>query len=252
MRGARAAFVCVLSLVALQPARARVVAVDAGHGGADHGARAASGLLEKDVVLGVSLALAAELRKRGHRVILTRDGDAFVDLARRTDIANAARADLFVSIHANFSPARRASGPETYFLSLEASDEEARRVALVENEVFGNAAAVDDGGDVVGTVLGDLIRTEHLRASSALAARVQHALSGLGASGRGVKQAPFVVLMGANMPAVLVEIGFLSNPGDASRLAQRAHRKRVAQAIADAVSGFADAPERPPAPEHAE
>ena len=254
MRRALAGSLAALSLVLAAGAGAdvRVIAVDAGHGGVDHGARSASGLLEKDVALAVSQALAAELRKRGYEVVLTRPDDGFVDLAKRTDLANAAGAELFISIHANFSPAPQARGPETYFVSLEASDDEARRVALVENEVFGNAAAVEDEGDVVGAVLGDLIRTDHLRASSALAARVQHGLSGLGVPGRGVKQAPFVVLMGANMPAALIELGFLSNPDDARRLAQRDQRKRVARAIADAVSAFAREQAGAPGPGGAE
>jgi N-acetylmuramoyl-L-alanine amidase len=232
---------CALSLAADAGAEGGVIAVDPGHGGVDHGARAASGLLEKDVALRVSLALAAELRERGHRVVLTRQQDEFLELTRRTELANAAGAGLFVSIHANFSPTPGAHGPETYFLSLDASDEEARRVALVENDVYDNAAAVEDGGDLVGAVLGDLIRTEHLRASSLLAARLQHALAGLGVPGRGVKQAPFVVLMGANMPAALIELGFLSNAGDASRLSQRTYRRRLARSIADAVTAFIEA-----------
>jgi N-acetylmuramoyl-L-alanine amidase len=242
----RSALVCSLAALSLAVATdaaadVRVIAVDAGHGGADHGARAASGLLEKSVALAVSLALADALRQRGYPVVLTRSDDSFVDLARRTELANGAGAELFVSIHANHSPTAQARGPETYFLSLEASDEEARRVALAENQVFANAAALDDEADVVGAVLGDLIRTDHLRASSALAARLQRALAGLGVPGRGVKQAPFVVLMGANMPAALLEIGFLSNPEDAAQLGQRAWRRRVARALADAVVEFARA-----------
>jgi N-acetylmuramoyl-L-alanine amidase len=92
---------------------------------------------------------------------------------------------------------------------------------------------------VVGAVLGDLIRTDHLRASSDLAARIQHSLAGLGVAGRGVKQAPFVVLMGANMPAALIEIGFLTNADEAMRLSQRGRRRRLARAIAEAVAGYA-------------
>jgi N-acetylmuramoyl-L-alanine amidase len=231
----------------------RVVAIDPGHGGVDHGARSGAGMLEKQLSLSVSLLLAEELRGRGFRVVLTRKRDEFLDLTRRTEIANQAGAEIFLSIHANFSPTRKARGPETYFLSLEASDDEARRVALAENDVFGNAAAVDDGGDVVGEVLGDLIRTDHLRASSDLASRLQHALAGLGVRGRGVKQAPFVVLMGANMPAALLEIGFLSNPADAERLATRAHQRRIARALAEAVAEFAQVlPHPAQSPEGAE
>jgi N-acetylmuramoyl-L-alanine amidase len=239
------AFALALGIAAAAVADVRVVAIDPGHGGVDHGARSGAGMLEKELSLRVSLLLAEALRERGLAVVLTRDRDEFLDLTRRTEIANEAGAAIFLSIHANFSPTREARGPETYFLSLEASDEEARRVALAENDVFENAAAVDDGGDVVGEVLGDLIRTDHLRASSDLASRLQHALAELGARGRGVKQAPFVVLMGANMPAALIEIGFLSNPADAERMATRAHQKRIARALADAVADFAKTRPRP-------
>jgi N-acetylmuramoyl-L-alanine amidase len=247
MRRARAIALAALVSIPAGAGRAdvRVIAVDPGHGGVDHGARSAAGLLEKDVALAVSLALADELRARGYRVVLTRTDDRFLDLTQRTEVANAAKAELFLSIHANSSPSPDAQGPETYFLSLEASDEEARRVALAENDVFEQAAAVDDGGDVVGAVLGDLIRTDHLRASSDLAARIQHSLAGLGLAGRGVKQAPFVVLMGANMPAALIEIGFLTHADEARLLAQRARRRRLARAIAEAVAGYArGVPER--------
>jgi len=254
MRRARAVALAALVWIPAGAARpdVRVIAVDPGHGGVDHGARSAKGLLEKDVALGVSLALADELRKRGYQVVLTRSADRFVDLTQRTEVANAARAELFLSIHANSSPLTGASGPETYFLSLDASDDEARRVALAENDVFEQAAAVDDGGDVVGAVLGDLIRTEHLRASSELAARIQHSLAGLGVAGRGVKQAPFVVLMGANMPAALIEIGFLTHAEEAQRLGQRAQRRRLARAIAEAVAEFARTVPEAPAPEPSE
>jgi len=257
-RGMRAGRICAAlglawGIAAAAPADTRVIAVDPGHGGVDHGTRSSAGTLEKDLSLSVSLLLARELRERGFRVVMTREQDEFLELTRRTELANAAGAELFVSVHANFSPTRAARGPETYFLSLAASDDEARRVALAENDVFENAAAVDDGGDVVGQVLGDLIRTDHLRASSELAARLQHAAAGLGVPGRGVKQAPFVVLMGANMPAALLEIGFLSNPQDAERLASRAYRLRLARALADAVAGFAEAqPRADLAPEGAE
>jgi N-acetylmuramoyl-L-alanine amidase len=245
------ALTLALGIAAAAAADTRVIAIDPGHGGVDHGTRSAAGMLEKDLSLRVSVLLAEELRRRGFRVVLTRQQDEFLELTRRTEIANAAGAELFLSIHANFSPTRRARGPETYFLSLDASDEEARRVALAENDVFENAAAVDDGGDVVGEVLGDLIRTDHLRASSELAAQLQHALAGLGVAGRGVKQAPFVVLMGANMPAALLEIGFLSNARDAEQLATRAYQRRLARALAAAVEAFARQPQAAQAPEAA-
>jgi len=112
------------------------VVIDAGHGGEDEGARGVSGLLEKDLVLEVSRALAAQLRKAGLRVVMTRERDVFVPLEQRTNLANDARADLFVSVHANAARDGGARGSETYFMSLEASDEHAHGVALRENESF--------------------------------------------------------------------------------------------------------------------
>ena len=164
-----------------------VVVIDPGHGGPDYGARGASGLLEKDVVLQVARRVGRSLEKLGLRVVFTRTKDEFVSLPERTDIANRARGDLYLSIHANSAPDREARGPETYFLSLDASDEDALRVAIIENEVFGHEGAVSDGEDIVGAILGDLIRTEHLRASSQVAAEIQRKLSHLPGPSRGVK-----------------------------------------------------------------
>jgi len=212
-----------------------VVVIDPGHGGADQGARGPNGELEKDVALAVAKKVAARLEKRGARVLLTRSKDVFVPLGERTDLANRAHAELFVSIHLNSAPDRAIRGAETYFLSLEASDDEAMRVAMAENDVFTQAGTADDGRDVVGAILGDLIRTEHLRESSELAAAIQRRLADVAGAGRGVKQAPFVVLTGVNMPAALVEIGFVSNPGEAARLAQAARQNAIADAVAQAI-----------------
>lgn len=214
-----------------------VIVVDAGHGGADYGARAASGLREKDVVLKVARRIGAALEQEGLRVVYTRTDDRFVSLPERTAIANRAHADLYLSIHANASDDPAARGPETYFLSLEASDDEARRVAAAENSVFDRAEAVPDSGDVVGHILSDLIRTEHLRGSSEIAMEVQRELERLpGPGGRGVKQAPFVVLMGVNMPAALLEVGFLTNPEEARALQSKGHQQAIARAVRAAVA----------------
>lgn len=229
--------------VALGPARAgsaaeppATVVIDAGHGGADLGARGARGALEKQVTLAVATRVAKRLRAQGANVVLTRSSDVFVPLAERTEIANRARASLFVSIHANSAPAKDVAGAETYFLSLEASDDEAMRVAMTENDVFQQEGTADESQDVVGAILGDLIRTEHLRESSALAAAIQRQLARLPGESRGVKQAPFVVLTGVNMPAALVEIGFITNPGEAARMGQRDRQQEIADAIAAAIT----------------
>ena len=211
------------------------IVVDPGHGGQDFGALGVGDVREKDLTLAVAKKLAAELRARKLPVLLTRDRDVFVPLPERTAIANRAHGRLFVSIHANSAPEPEVAGAETYFLSVDASDAEAMRVALTENDVYGQAGTASDSRDVVGSILGDLIRTEHLRESSELAATIQRGLAKLPSGGRGVKQAPFVVLTGVNMPAALVEIGFVTNAGDAKRLAQADAQRSLAKAIAAAL-----------------
>jgi N-acetylmuramoyl-L-alanine amidase len=212
-----------------------VVVVDAGHGGVDDGARGPAGSLEKDLVLEIARRVGRALEAGGARAVFTRESDAFVSLAERTEIANRARGDLFLSIHANSAPDRAASGSETYFLSPDASDEEALRTALAENAVFRQAGAADDSVDVVGGILGDLIRTEHMQGSSRAAAAIQHRLAALEVPSRGVKQAPFAVLSGVNMPAVLVEVGFLTNAAEEKRLRAAPAQQALARALADAV-----------------
>jgi N-acetylmuramoyl-L-alanine amidase len=140
-----------------------------------------------------------------------------------------------VSIHANSAPEPEVFGAETYFLSVEASDAEAMRVALTENDVYQQAGTASDSQDVVGSILGDLIRTEHLRESSDLAAAIQRALAKLPGESRGVKQAPFVVLTGVNMPSALVEIGFVTNADEVKRLGRRDAQVALAKAIAQAL-----------------
>jgi N-acetylmuramoyl-L-alanine amidase len=214
----------------------QTVVIDPGHGGADLGARGAGNALEKELTLAVARKLAKLLRGQGTNVVLTRTSDVFVALPERTEIANRAHAALFVSIHANSAPEKDIAGAETYFLSLEASDDEAMRVAMTENDVFKQEGTADESRDVVGAILGDLIRTEHLRESSALAALIQRQLARLPGPSRGVKQAPFVVLTGVNMPAALVEIGFITNPAESERMGQRDRQDAIASALAAAIS----------------
>jgi len=223
------------------PARFDTVVIDAGHGGDDQGARGPRGLLEKDLVLDVGRRLAAKLRDAGLRAVLTRDADRFVGLEERTSIANDARADLFVSIHANASEARAARGIETFFVSLEASDDAARSLAAAENQAFATAgAAAPQVGDPLFAILGDMIATEHLAESQEFARlALGELLSEGGAVSRGVKQAPFVVLMGVQMPAALVEIGFITNAREEQALAAPAERERIADGIARAIREFA-------------
>lgn len=217
-----------------------VVIVDAGHGGDDNGARGPAGGLEKHVVLEIARELATQLRARGLRVVMTRNDDRFVPLESRTHIANDAKGDLFVSVHANAAADSGIRGSETFFLSLDASDDAARRVAERENDAFGaQAARMPQANDQLVAILGDLIATEHLVASQEFAGLAQGRLSALAPeAARGVKQAPFVVLTGVGMPASLVEVGFITNARDERAMRSRTGRAAVVAALADAITEF--------------
>jgi N-acetylmuramoyl-L-alanine amidase len=231
-------------LGAQQKAGARpLVVVDAGHGGVDPGARGPNGEREKDVALAVAREVARLLREDpALEVRMTRDRDTLIALRDRPRMANRWRGDerpaLFVSIHANAHRDRGARGFETYFLS-EAKTEDARRVAEMENaaqqfEEDGAATAGD-----LGFILNDLRQNFYLRESSDWAELVQLRLAeALPGPDRGVKQASFVVLDGAFMPAVLVEMGFITNAREAGLLAARDGQRRIARGIAQAVRDF--------------
>lgn len=217
---------------------ARVI-IDPGHGGKDEGATGKNGVLEKEIVLDVSRRLGRLLEARHLNVILTRNADRFVPLEVRTARANDARGDLFVSIHANAADSQRVRGIETFFVSLEASDAASRRVADRENQAFGRGGPASPQLDPFLALLGDMISTDHLGESNVFAKLAQAELANVDKiSSRGVKQAPFVVLMGVQMPAALIEIGFLSNDRDAASLGTSAHRKQIAEALARAVVAF--------------
>jgi N-acetylmuramoyl-L-alanine amidase len=221
------------------PERFTTVVVDAGHGGEDHGASGPKGLLEKDLVLDLARRLAARLVAQELTVVMTRDGDRFVSLDERTRLANDAGADLFVSIHANASKLRDVAGIETFFASPEATDDAARALAQAENLAFGEAALRMAEGDPVRAILGDLLATAHLADAQEFARMAQRRLATAEASrSRGVKQAPFVVLMGVRAPAVLVEVGFLTNAREEGRLASTAERERLVSGLAEAVATF--------------
>lgn len=221
------------------PDRFDLVVIDAGHGGHDEGAVGRSGLLEKDLVLDVSKRLAKRLTERGITVVLTRDGDRFLSLEERTAVANDTRADLFLSIHANASRSQKPQGIETYFASLDATDAAARASAERENRALGAKAPAARKADPLAAILGDLIETQHLQESSEFAKLAQIELAGRAAArSRGVKQAPFVVLLGVQMPASLVEIGFISNPKEEASLRRGKRRDEIAAALAAAVVDF--------------
>ena len=216
----------------------RTIVIDPGHGGQEVGARGPAGTLEKDVSLAIARKLKAELvNARGLTVFLTRDRDAELPLDERTATANNYKADLFISIHANASRARGARGSEVYFLSYQASDDESRRMAQAEGAAEPLARAA--GGSDLALILWDMAQAEHLQESSALASRLQEELAVVtGSEGRGVKQAPFRVLVGAGMPAVLVEAAFISNPEEEKLLASDAYQAKVAAALARGIERY--------------
>jgi N-acetylmuramoyl-L-alanine amidase len=217
----------------------RTVVIDPGHGGEDLGAQGPGGLLEKDIALAIARRLRAIMTNTlGLQVFLTRDRDAEISLDERTAIANNYKADLFLSIHANAWRGSSANGSEVYFLSYQASDEESRRVAQSEGAALSPSAPAGAGADLA-LILWDMAQAEHLEESSLLAMRIQEELAAVtGSQGRGVKQAPFRVLVGAAMPAVLVEVAFISNPEEEKLLAQDAFQAKVAAALARGVGRY--------------
>ena len=214
----------------------RVLVLDAGHGGHDSGAVGPGGLQEKDLVLDVTRRVARLVAdKLNVKVLLSRDGDYFVPLRDRTSFANKERADLFVSIHANAHREIASAGVETYFLSSEATDSGARQVAALENSVVQlekTPARSSSRFDAVKAILWDLAQSEFQLESSRLAEVVQDSMTqSLRIPNRGVKQAGFYVLGGAAMPAVLIEIGFVTNPKEEKQLKESKYRDEIARAI---------------------
>lgn len=217
-----------------------VVVIDPGHGGEDTGAVGPSGVAEKDITLGVAEKLSAALREKADcSVILTRQNDVFIPLEERTAIANRSSADIFLSIHVNAALSKSVDGVETFFLSFDSTDEDARRLAAFENSFSAPGHVRSDvGGDLM-EILMDMANTESHHESAALAEAVQASLlKGVKREDRGVKQAPFTVLVGATMPAVLVEVGFISNPREERRLASDKGQLKVADSLTDGVIGF--------------
>ncbi len=208
------------------------IVIDAGHGGHDTGTIGPSGLMEKDLCLDVALRVGKLIQQRlpAADVIYTRDDDTFIPLDRRTEIANEAKADLFLSVHANSSPDHQARGIETYYLNFTGSSD-AMEVAARENALSGNA--VHDLQDIVNKIA----RNEKIEESRDLAGTVQDSLANRvegvnrGDKSRGVRKAPFVVLIGANMPSVLAEISFISNPSDEQWLKKPESRQKVAEGL---------------------
>ncbi len=218
----------------------RTIVIDPGHGGLETGAVGSLGSKEKDITLPLSRMLKSIIeRNLAYRVVLTRDRDVDVPLERRAAIANNERAFLFISLHANGFQGRQARGAETFFLSLNATDEEARRLAYLEN----NSSELEEigagGEDDIMMILWDMAQANYLKQSSQLAELIQNELNTLGGTlNRGVKQAPYKVLTGVACPAVLVEVAFLSNPDEERKLVTAGFQSAVAQAIYSGLAKY--------------
>ena len=215
------------------------VVLDPGHGGHDVGTHGPSGLYEKDLVLDISQRLARLVQDRlGSEVLLTRTDDTFVPLEGRTKIANDYKADLFLSIHANSSPVKSVTGVETYYLNFTTSraalDVATRENATAESSIF-------DLKDV----LEKIALKDKIDESREFASRLQTSLFTLtkastATKNRGVKKAPFVVLIGAQMPSVLAEIGFLTNASDEALMRKTDHRQKIAEALYKGIAAYAE------------
>ncbi len=216
------------------------VVIDPGHGGHDKGSIGPGGLLEKELVLDVAQRLGKLIEERlGSEVIYTRDDDRFIPLESRTEMANENKADLFLSIHANSSPFPGVSGIETYYLNF-SSTREAMDLASRENA--GSQKSIHELSEIIEKI------TKHDKAeeSREFAGKMQTALysaavrSNAAARNRGVKKAPFVVLIGATMPSILVEIGFVSNSREETLLKRPEHRQKLAEALYNGLSRYAE------------
>ena len=226
------------AVVKAKPGKIRRIVVDPGHGGHDPGAVGAHGTQEKDVVLAIGLKLAEKIREElGIDVVMTRSTDVFIPLEERTAIANKVNADLFVSVHANASLNRGASGIETYYLNL-AKTEKAAQLAARENGTSLEKVSL------LQAILFDLMANYKINDSAHLAEEVQRALyrkihgSYPGTKNLGVKQGPFYVLVGATMPSILVEAAFISHEAEETRLKTPEFQERTAEGILEGIRGY--------------
>jgi len=216
------------------------IVIDAGHGGNDHGTTSPHGIIEKELVLDIAKRLGALIEeKMGSEVVYTRTDDRYVALEDRTAIANQKQADLFLSIHANSSTRYpNIDGPETFYLNF-SSSREAMEIAARENASSQKSVHELEG------LLKKITLNDKIEESREFASRVQGAVFSLAAKSnpaaqnRGVKKAPFVVLIGASMPSILVEIGFLTNRQEEALLKRPDYRQRLAEALLGGVTQYA-------------
>jgi N-acetylmuramoyl-L-alanine amidase len=213
------------------------VVIDAGHGGHDTGSLGPTGYTEKELVLDVSKRLKTLIENEmGAEVVMTRTEDKFVPLESRTQIANKESADLFVSIHANSSKIKSVRGVETFFLNFNTQSREALETATREN------AASELGIHELQDIVNKIILNDKVDESRELAQYIQNAMAKRANAGsnRGVKQAPFVVLLGANMPSILAEVSFISNPDEEKKLKTAAYRQQIAESLYQGIKSYAE------------
>lgn len=225
----------------------RRIVIDPGHGGADLGT-SSGGILEKDVALIYAFRLRDFLKRElpDSEVYLTRNNDEFVSLADRAKFANSKNAQLFISLHLNHAANPKVEGVETYILSPDATDDDSRKLALLENENWLKSTQLTEekagSNDILKTILIDMEQTKFIQSSAMVAALINQELKGLekrrGLKSRGVKQALFYVLSQVAMPSVLLEMGFLSSSGDRGRLMDVAFRDDFARSVVDAIRRF--------------
>ena len=215
----------------------RTVVIDPGHGGDELGTQGTRGTLEKEITLAVARRLRTLIESRlGLKVFLTREDDRTLSLDERSAFANNHRADVMLSIHANYAVRPALKGAEVYYLTVERADEEARKKADQNSTTL---PALGGGSRAIDLILWETAQARYLEQSAALAGFIEQALATrVEMSPRAVQQAPFRVLVGANMPAALVEIGYLSNADQESQLASAAYQDQVAQALLDALVKF--------------
>ena len=223
-------------------AKPKLIVIDPGHGGKDPGARG-NDIIEKDINLAIGLALGRILRSAGYNVIMTRATDVYLTLQERTDIANNAEADLFVSVHVNALPKKNSmSGFEIYIMALP-TDKDALELAKIENREYIEGKGydvenVDSRTELLLKILGDMQQNNKISESSNFAGVLFNAGKRAGLPMRRIAQAPFFVIRGSGMPAVLLETGYLTNANEAKNLADPVYQNKIAQAMANGIANY--------------
>jgi len=218
----------------------RTVVVDAGHGGKDPGAISRSGLQEKEVVLDIAKRVATLLKQKGFRVILTRDNDTFIPLDQRTEMASTAEADVFVSIHANANPSRSVNGMEIYMLNKLGFSEKNEDQRKMNYQKYYRSLQMKRGDEAIEEIISDLLDANKQPDSMQLAERISYQLhKEIKTKDLGLKKARFFVLRNTLIPAVLVEVGFLSNPKEEDLLKTKKFRQKAAEGIAQGIIDYA-------------